>query len=357
MKITRIEQIAVNIPYLERVLEHLQKGWGYGNRATDEEFRTNEPQYRKEWEESSPPSVETTVFRVHTADGLVGVGEGRALSDEQAQEYIGKSPFDFVMDDSTGPLQIAFYDLMGQATGLPVARMLGPSRAEAPLAYWSHCFPPEVLREEARIAVENGYTVHKFKRRAHTDVVEQVECMLEVIPDDYEITIDANATFGTPENAISFGRKLEKFPQVKCLESPIDQDNVDGYKLLKKELRFQLAHHYGSPDPLLALHSEAYDHFVIDGWVAGVMRSAHVAALRDKTFWMQMGQTGITAAFMVHLAAAVPNATLGHVSLHHLLEHSLLAEPLAVREGQTRVPDEPGLGVELDMDALERFRR
>ena len=44
------------------------------------------------------------------------------------------------MDDSAGPLQIAFYDLMGQAVGLPMARMFGPCQESAPIAYWSQCF-------------------------------------------------------------------------------------------------------------------------------------------------------------------------------------------------------------------------
>ena len=129
---------------------------------------------------------------------MIGIGEGADIPDSQLDIYLGKSPFEFVMDDRVGPLQIAFYDLMGQVVGLPIARMLGPSQSEVPIAYWSRSFPPQILQRETEIAVEGGFKAHKFKRRAHTNVVDQVACICEVCPEDYEITIDANCTFGTP---------------------------------------------------------------------------------------------------------------------------------------------------------------
>jgi L-alanine-DL-glutamate epimerase-like enolase superfamily enzyme len=47
---------------------------------------------------------------------------------------------------------------------------------------------------------------------------------------------------------------------------------------------------------------------------------------------------------------------LSHVSLYILLEHSLLAEPLIIKDGLAKVPEKPGLGIALDMDAVERYR-
>ncbi len=356
MKITQIEHIAVHIPYQERVREHLQKGWNLGNRATDEEFQEKKEAFYQEWKNSSPPSVKASLYRVHTDEGLIGLGEGSTLSDEQLRAYVGRSPFEFIMDDSTGPLQIAFYDLMGQSLGLPITRLLGPGRESAPLAYWSHCFPPEALQLEAKIALENGFKVHKFKRRAHTDVVEQIAAIAEVAPEDYEVTIDPNQTFGTLERALSIGRELKKYPQVHCLESPIDQSDIEGYRKIKQELGFPLAHHMGTPEPIDALYSESYDYFILGGGVANVMRNAHICGARNKPFWMQLGNeaTGISSLFMLHLAAAIPNATLGHVSLFILLEHDLLQESLKVREGQVKIPEKPGLGADLDLDAVDR---
>ncbi|HHZ89119.1 TPA: hypothetical protein EYN98_22850 [Candidatus Poribacteria bacterium] len=69
-----------------------------------------------------------------------------------------------------------------------------------------------------------------------------------------------------------------------------------------------------------------------------------------------MGFTGISAVFMAHLAAAIPNASLAHVSLFRLLEHSLLAEPLQISKGKAKVPSKPGFGIEIDMDAIDKYR-
>jgi L-alanine-DL-glutamate epimerase-like enolase superfamily enzyme len=358
MKITRIERIALDIPYIESVREHLQKGWGLANRATDEEFAAEGDRFHREWRDSKPPTVKTSLYLVHTDDGLTGLGEGASLTDEQLATYTGRSPFNYLGDDSVGPLQMAFYDLMGQALDLPLARVLGPARDTAPLAWWSHCFPPEALRAEAERALARGYRVHKFKRRAHTDVLDQVAAIAEVAPDDYEITVDANQTFGTLERALDIGGKLKAIPQVRCLESPIQQGDIDGYRRLKKELGLKLAHHMGTPDPIDALHSDVYDYFILGVTVGGTFRNAHICGARDKPFWMQLGGDGtdISTLFMLHLAAAIPNATLGHVSMQHLQEELLLNEPLVVEDGLVAIPRTPGLGATLNMDVVDRYR-
>jgi hypothetical protein len=60
MNISSVEEILVDIPYVERIRDHLHKGWSYANRATDEEFQEKESEYRREWEESSTPTAKTT---------------------------------------------------------------------------------------------------------------------------------------------------------------------------------------------------------------------------------------------------------------------------------------------------------
>jgi L-alanine-DL-glutamate epimerase-like enolase superfamily enzyme len=355
MIITHIERIGVNMQYDERVAEHLYKS-SLANRATDEEFAAHNERFHTEQRERPMPSVTTTVYLVHSDDGLTGLGEGESMSNDALAMYVGHSPFEYIMDDSVGPLQIAFYDLMGQALGLPIARLLGPSRTTAPLAWWSHCFSPAALQVEAKLALARGFRVHKIKRRAHTDVVEQVAAIAEVTPDDYEVTVDANRTFGNVERALAIGAQLKRFPQVHCLESPIDQDDIEGYRRIKAELGLQLAHHIGQPDPIDALYSGVYDYFILGTRVAAMVRDAHITDARGKPFWMQSTSTDVTALFMLHLAAASPNATRAHVTTSLLHEQPLLQEPLIVTDGYVTIPERPGLGATLNMDMIERFR-
>lgn len=358
MKITRIEHIALDLPYQEHVREPLRKGWSYANRATDEEFATDGERLRQQWEDSPVPSLKTTIYQVHVDDGRVGLGEGPPLTRDELAAYTGHSPFEYILDDSVGPLQIAFYDLMGQAVGLPLARLLGPARAQAPLAWWSHGFAPDVLQTEAERALAAGYCVHKFKRRAHTDVLEQVAAIAAVTPDGYEITIDANETFGTVERAIDIGMALKAYPQVHCLESPVLQSDIDGYRRIRAALDLPLAHHIGKPDAIDALHSGAYDYFVLDTQIAALQRNAHICGARDRPFWMQLAGYGtdISTLFMLHLAAGIPNATKAHVSMQHLQEATLLHEAIVVNEGMVTLPTTPGLGGTLNMDVVDRYR-
>ena len=86
------------------------------------------------------------------------------------------------------------------------------------------------------------------------------------------------------------------------------------------------------------------------------MQWANIISAANKPFWMQMGFTGISAVFMVHLASVIPNASLAHVSLFQLLEHSLLLEPLRISEGNAKVPEKPGIGIKIDMDAIDKYR-
>lgn len=360
MRITDIDVIPVEVPYHERIREYLQKGWGFANRATDQQFKEHREVFEAEWRRSVPPVVDICIYKVHTDDGPVGLAEGAHISTERLATYRGRSPFEFLGDDSVGPLQMAFYDLMGKAEGLPAARLMGPlQRQSVPVAYWSHCFPPDILAEEARIAVANGFKVHKFKRRAHTDVTEQAAAIAEVAPSDYRITVDSNATPGLPSRALEIARSLEQIPIVRCLESPLPQDNVDGYLFLKSKLDYPLAIHMGTPDPLIAVTSGMCDYFVSGGGVSNVRRQATIAAAGgNMPFWMQTAPcTGLQAVFMIHIAAAVKNASLSHVTTHFIVEDDLLTEPVTVENGYFLLSDRPGLGVELDEDAVEKYRK
>jgi L-alanine-DL-glutamate epimerase-like enolase superfamily enzyme len=358
MKISRIESIALDIPYQEHVREPLRKGWSYANRATDEEFAADAEGLLATWKAATAPSVKTTLYQVFDEDGRVGLGEGKALTADELAVYSGHSPFEYLGDDSVGPLQMAFYDLMGQITGLPLSRVLGPARTTVPLAWWSHGFEPDVLRSEAQRALAQGYVVHKFKRRAHTDVVEQVAAIADVAPAGYEITVDANETFGTVERAIDIGKQLKACPLVHCLESPVKQSDIEGYRQIRAALDLPLAHHIGAPDAIDALHSGVYDYFILGTSVAALQRDAHICGARERPFWMQLGGDGtdISTFFMLHLAAAIPNSTKGHVSMQHLQEATLLNEPIQVKEGMVTIPETPGLGVTLNMDVVDRYR-
>jgi hypothetical protein len=107
---------------------------------------------------------------------------------------------------------------------------------------------------------------------------------------------------------------------------------------------------------MTALQEDVCDGFVIGGGARGTVRQATIAAEANKPFWLQLVGTGLTTAWMLQLGAVLTHAQWPAVTCMHIWSDDLLAEPLQVRNGYIRVPDAPGLGVEVDEEALERLR-
>ena len=104
------------------------------------------------------------------------------------------------------------------------------------------------------------------------------------------------------------------------------------------------------------VREEACDGFVVGGGTARVLQQGALAAEFDKPFWLQMVGTGLTSAMSFHLGAVLPMAQWPAVNCLNNYADDLLIEPLQISGGYARVPEAPGLGVEVDQDALTRYR-
>ena len=87
-----------------------------------------------------------------------------------------------------------------------------------------------------------------------------------------------------------------------------------------------------------------------------MMRRGAIAAATRKPFWIQNVGTGITAALSLHFAAVLSHARWPAVNCHQLYVHPLIRPGIAVENGMAKIPEKPGLGFELDDEAVERFR-
>ena len=305
------------------------------------------------------------VVRVTTDAGITGWGEtllhyswGR-VSDEAVERVKGRNPADFLGDDSLGPgLQMALYDVAGKALGVPVYRLLNLPRVRqwCPIAWWNTKMPPEALAGEAKDAVTGGYTFHKFKARPWFDVYEQVEAVSGVTPPHYHLDLDWNDMLLTVGNAAPVLRELDRYERVAIYEGPIPQRDVEGYRHLRQKVAHSLAIHLGLPPFPVAVREEMCDGFVVSGGVESVLRQGALCAAFEKPFWLQLVGTGITTALCAHLGAVLPFARWPAVTCMNNYSDDLLARPLEVRSGYLKVPEGPGLGIEVDEDALVRYR-
>jgi L-alanine-DL-glutamate epimerase-like enolase superfamily enzyme len=297
------------------------------------------------------------IWRVETDAGLVGWGDGDS-GPEPATNLVGKNLFDCLYRDSVGDgVQLALLDLAGKALDVPVHRLLGEKvRDAAPISWWAIDMPPEDWVEEVKLAISRGYTSIKLKARPWRDIIQQLDAVSKVVPDGFKCDIDFNGFMNNASNAIPVLRELDAFDHVAFYETPIWQHDVDGYRQIRSRVKRPIATHWGDPPVATALVENVCDGFILGGRVNEVRAWAAVAAAFNKPFWLQMWGTSIRTAYAVHLGAVLSHAQWPMVTCHCLWADDLLKTPLRIDNGYIRVSDEPGLGIDVDEEALGRYR-
>lgn len=306
----------------------------------------------------------TEICRVVSDGGFVGYGEtiptytwGK-VSEEQVERVKGKSPFELMWDDSLGAgLQMAVWDLAGKIAGLPCYRLMGEKvRDWCPIAWWAVEMSAEDHAAECVEAVSLGYKHAKLKAWAWRDVIEQVEQVSAATPDDFQIGLDFNSMLMHTGQAIATLSRLAEYSKVGLFESPIPQGDVEGNRQIRAKVPRPIAMHYGTPPIMTALKENVCDGFVLSGGASQLRRQAGVLAAANRPFWLQLVGTGLTTAFALHLGSVFTHAMWPAVTCWEMYTDDLLKERLPIESGYARVPEEPGLGLEIDGSALARFR-
>ncbi len=304
------------------------------------------------------------IIEVELGSGAVGIGETLlyytwgATGDDDVQRVAGQNAAEWMWRDELGAgLQMALFDAVAKSGEVPIHRLLGERvHDRTPLAWWNIDTSAEDMAAECREAYEQGYRSYKTKGRPWFDVWRQVELAAQAVPEGFKLAIDFNDTLLDAERGIPILQDLEKYPQVAIWETPIPQTDIAGNQAIRDNTRPKVAMHYGRPAPRVAISEAVCDGFVIGGGARRVMQRGAVAAMADMPFWLQLVGTGITAAWSLQFGAVLTHATWPAVNCHQLYQHSLLAEPLRVVDGFAAIPTTPGLGFELDRDAVEKHR-
>ena len=302
--------------------------------------------------------------KVTTDTGHVGWGETvihytyRRVSDASVERVLGESPAAFMNDDSLGAgLQMALFDVVGKILEVPVYQLLGTQCRDAvPISWWSIDSSPENWAAEAADAVARGYTSFKNKPRPWWDIVAQVEAVAAAVPSDFKLDLDPNSSLRDADTAIPVLQKLATYPNVAMFESPIPQNDVEGNKQIRRVVDRPIAMHFGSPPYTTCVREDVCSGFVIGGGKSQVMREGQLSAAADMPFWLQIVGNGLTTTWAGHLGSVLTHATWPAITCINLYSEHLITQPVQVSEGVHKVPDAPGLGVEVDEDAVERFR-
>ena len=344
MKITRLERTVVCVPFIPGIL-------------SPPEMELYTPAYPGPISERNQD-----ILRLHTDAGLVGIGMSGPYygkREDQPPDLIGRDPLQFEPRRlGGGGYDIALLDLMGKALGWPLCRIFGGKLQDAVLVdYWISRLGPEASGAAAKRAVELGFHGIKIKCRWEDhNVVDRVHAMHEAGP-DLRIVLDPNERFHTLENSLELARQLESFGEQLIFEDPFPKTNWTEYRQLKEATEILIAPHLQNPQQVIqAIQHRAVDAINVAPSDWGFLDMARIAESGGIPVWQASNvDIGIFDAFRLHASAAAPNCTLGSDLCGNFVHaHSLLARPL-VKDGYAQIGEAPGLGVELDEEAVARY--
>lgn len=297
------------------------------------------------------------ICKVHLGNGVVGFGEGH-VSDAALKKVSGQNAAEHMWDDSLGSgLQIALFDAVAKTNGVPVHRLLGRQvRERAFLSWWACDMPGKDWALECKEAISLGYTAFKGKARPWFDLIEQCKTLTATLPKHFAIDFDFNSTLLDSGRASPYLVELEQFHNIDIFETPIPQEDVEGNKLLRRMTNIPIAQHFGNPPIMTALREEVCDGFVVGGGASRVMESGAIAAMANKAFWLQLTGSGITTVWAMHLAAVLTHARWPAINLNHMFVTDVVTPAIRCENGTIAIPDAPGLGYELDEDAIAKYR-
>jgi D-galactarolactone cycloisomerase len=282
-----------------------------------------------------------------------------------------------VVIEGLSGIDIALWDIKGKHFGVPAHRLLGgPLRAEVQ-AYATGLYrrksgdPLRYLAEEAAGYVAEGFKAVKLKVGFGVEEDAAVtRAVRAAIGPDVALMVDANHAYDAVA-AIRLGRMIEPY-DIGWFEEPVPPEDVAGYRAVKAALSIPVAGgeceftRFGFRDLLV---SRAIDIIQPDTCAAGGLSECKKIADMAEAFGVRYNPhvwgTGIAIAASLQLLAVLPAHTpvslasiqpmLEFDRTEHPIRQSLLVQPIEHSGGIVRVPDGPGLGIEVDRDALARF--
>ncbi|MCL4861648.1 MAG: ClbS/DfsB family four-helix bundle protein [Caldilineaceae bacterium] len=339
MKIVDLELIHLDVPFTPHTNQHMQY-------------------WLPHWRISQ-------LCKITLDNGIVGWGETipnytwSKVPADVANRVVGRNAGDLLWQDELGAgVQMALFDAVGKALGVPVYRLLGHKKLRewAPISWWAMDMPPADWAEQCAEAVRQGYMSAKLKARTWYDLHAALQAIFAVAPEQFILDLDFNATLDNAANAVKFLSTLEPYKQVAMFESPIPQEDVAGNAQIRRRINRPVAMHYGSPPIMTTLHEDVADGFVLCAGAAALLRQAHICQEANKPFWLQLVGTGVTTTWAAHFGAVLPQAKWPAITCMNIYESQLVKPAIELRGGFLRVPERPGLGVEIDEAAVEKYR-
>jgi len=351
------------------------------------------------WSTGADPTENLhTLVRVTTEEGVTGVGScytsgalvggavdvlrkhiigENALEPERVTEKLHQSTFwqgrGGAITHAISGIDIALWDILGKATGQPVGRLLGGCYRDRIKPYGSLLFDadPDRFRQTLESAVSRGFRALKlgwrpFGRVDRATDERLVKLARETVGPNVELMVDAG---GSEEFwphgykwALETARMLADY-DITWFEEALPPDDIEGHIRLREHAPLPIA----GGEVLTRRQSfipwierGALDIVQPDatkvGGISEVRRILWMAYDHNVLLVTHGWNTAVGLAADLHLAAASPTARwVEYITPSPYIEN-ILTEPFTLDDdGMLAIPSTPGLGIDLDMEALQKF--
>lgn len=337
-----------------------------------------------------------SVVELTTDEGLVGFGwceDGceavvAIINNHLKRLVTGEDPFDYegIWDrlyrasipygrkgaalEAIAALDIAIWDVMGKATGKSVSALLGGSNVKKVPTYASGLHPvsPEQVAAEVADYVRQGYPAMKCRfefgpndgAKGLLKNVEHIKRIRDAAGEEVMIMGDAYMGWNLPY-AIEFCNRAEQY-NLSWLEEPFLPDELNNYARLRKETKIPIAggeHEFTHFGFAQIIEKEAMDILQPDlhrcGGITEGRRIANLAA----SYGLTVNPHAFSSVH-VHFVAAMPNANfvehfpvpVWEQEYWHKEKPLIVGQP-AYAQGGFKVPQEPGLGIEVNWESIQ----
>ena len=351
------------------------------------------------------PASKYLFVKIITDTGISGIGEVGAWGfiDAAAEclkkfrgYLVGKDPFQIehhnqymyrsmyfrgaILMSAISAIDIALWDIKGKVLGVPVYELLGGRTRDKVRSYGAvFQFTPEAMAKGCLELKKQGFTCARLmitgdmsqtqtgmeddifngKVKKYTDMVAACR---QAVGEDFDFVLECHRSL-TPSEAIAFGNAVEKYHPL-FLEDPIAPDNVEVMADVASKISIPIAtgeRCINIQEMELIMTKKAARYVRPDVCaLGGITPAKKVAAMAEANYVgiVPHNPLGpVSTAACLQLDASIPNFTIQEFPSFYLQrgEAAMLKEPLEVEHGYIKVPNRPGIGIELIDDISEKF--
>jgi D-galactarolactone cycloisomerase len=332
------------------------------------------------------------IVEVVTDEGITGLGEGvgnarliqQILSGAMIEQALGLDPLnielvrDKLIDShvymeqkgsvicAASAIEMACWDIKGKALNVPVFQLLGGLYRDKIEAYASDIYweeDPRQMGGNASRAKSLGYQTIKAHLGCKSPEEEtlRVEALRDAIGPDIGLMIDLNGGYNRLQ-AFQAAKLWEPF-NLRWLEEPINPNQIDCLADLRNRISVPIA--AGENEFRVHGFKQLFDNNAVDvampdiGRAGGIQETRNICVLAESYGVLVSPHnysSGVLLGATIQLMASVPNAHLLEIDTSdNAVYQELLIEPLQIKDGFVRVPEFPGLGVELTEEVLKKY--